>query len=408
MQMGQTYKDEHALSRLFSPLFVERKSLSFAGQRENLADLLSYSTSNIHCHLYSTYPPLPPLYDSYVSKKHLRSCQLSPLSASSLNVPPIASGLRFRIISRSPHSTTYSSSPSPSHQVPRTPSSPFMRFPHMYPLVVFGVFGLFCSVAAVPVVVTPQNLTSRAPREELTNQQWTDKAIEDIKNSFKRSSVELLRVGVTAGRFENEDEDLVRFYFNQEISTEVGFHMVRFDQGLQLPRRRDIEQKMARFVVEFEVVEGNERKTKRYRGAVLRLDEGRFIRSEEVNFGMMLPPEVQNEITLDDLNKMRERYCDSRSIEDRTEVLARRINALVEARHGRNQGRVGMVKAGFPNIHEPGRPYSAAHYTTTMDQAAKNLVSELFNKDIATGPTLLSFDPVHPYPLPGLLDLVEF
>ncbi|KAJ3827048.1 hypothetical protein EV361DRAFT_588017 [Lentinula raphanica] len=283
-----------------------------------------------------------------------------------------------------------------------------MRFPHMYPLVVFGVFGLFCSVAAVPVVVIPQNLTSRAPQEELTNQQWTDKAIEDIKNSFKRSSVELLRVGVTAGRFENEDEDLVRFYFNQEISTEVGFHMVRFDQGLQLPRRRDIEQKMARFVVEFEVVEGNERKTKRYRGAVLRLDEGRFIRSEEVNFGMMLPPEVQKEITLDDLNKMRERYCDSRSIEDRTEVLARRINALVEARHGRNQGRVGMVKAGFPNIHEPGRPYSAAHYTTTMDQAAKNLVSELFNKDIATRPTLLSFDPVHPYPLPGLLDLVEF
>ncbi|KAJ3772640.1 hypothetical protein FB446DRAFT_772329 [Lentinula raphanica] len=371
MQMGQTYKDEHALSRLFSPLFVERKSLSFAGQRENLADLLSYSTSNIHCRFYSTYPPSPPLYDSIFALVnyhhfllHHSTCLPSRLVSASVSSAVLL--IQQHIPRAPPHPTKSLALP-----VPRS-----CAFLICIPSV--SSVSSDCSVVWLQSLLWSSRRISLLAQEELTNQQWTDKAIEDIKNSFKRSSVELLRVGVTAGRFENEDEDLVRFYFNQEISTEVGFHMVRFDQGLQLPRRRDIEQKMARFVVEFEVVEGNERKTKRYRGAVLRLDEGRFIRSEEVNFGMMLPPEVQKEITLDDLNKMRERYCDSRSLEDRTEVLARRINALVEARHGRNQGRVGMVKAGFPNIHEPGRPYSAAHYTTTMDQHQENRTKIMF------------------------------
>ncbi|KAJ3711560.1 hypothetical protein C8R42DRAFT_688918 [Lentinula raphanica] len=227
-----------------------------------------------------------------------------------------------------------------------------MRFPNVYPLVVFGSFGLFCSVAAVPIVATPQNLISRA-KEPTYYEEWTQKAIQEINNSFKLRPLGVVRFGLTVDE-DDDDANFVRRYFAQEISREFSAtRLLVRDNQLQLPRRpqAEIAKKMVRFIVEFDVGEG-EKKTNslRYHGALLGVEDGKDEDGEEKDeeainmvFGLMLPSGMEKELTLEETSFLETEYNIARAIEKRAHKCIKRITDLIKAR-ARSRDRVGMVK----------------------------------------------------------------
>ncbi|KAJ3833618.1 hypothetical protein F5878DRAFT_645801 [Lentinula raphanica] len=167
-----------------------------------------------------------------------------------------------------------------------------MRLPTVSLLVAFEFFR---SVAAVPLVATPQNLIPQTlvPNDKmpsmLQNERWTEDAFKDIYKCIEGHG-NGIRLGLA--RFDRQDEEsqnarkvdekFLRQWFGQELGFKFANNKVwlAFDDKLEFdppppqPRKGDEEEAwLVRFVLEFEVQDDTGRVTKKYRGAVKQDEE---------------------------------------------------------------------------------------------------------------------------------------
>ncbi|KAJ3738187.1 hypothetical protein EV360DRAFT_77049, partial [Lentinula raphanica] len=161
-------------------------------------------------------------------------------SALSLDIPSIAFGPRFRITTRFLVRTQISRVPSKfTQRFARSVPLPLMRLPTVS---LFIAFKLFRSVAALPLVATPQNLIPRklVPNDKmpsmLQNERWTEDAFKDIYKCLEGHG-NGIRFGLA--RFSQNarkaDEKFLRQWFGQELGFKFANNKVwlAFDDKLE-------------------------------------------------------------------------------------------------------------------------------------------------------------------------------
>ncbi|KAJ3968230.1 hypothetical protein EV361DRAFT_964988 [Lentinula raphanica] len=373
---------------------------------------------------------------------HLRSCQLSSLFHHS-------TVLLSRLVFSASVSSRVPLIQPPISQVPTQPTQflalrpffPLMRFPTVHRLVLFGVFRLFCSVAAVPVMTTPQHpvpvLLPSPDKDErmVVHDRYTEAAFKDIYSCLEGHGHRSIKYGLEEGALGGLVED----WFIQELGLKFVHDLLVFDKEFQLPRHpradTDNEQWMVRFVLELNVKERTGERTKKYRrvtkkfrGAVMHDESWRKVlyqteaptrgevrekgkgkeeeeeKQEDEGFpylaGIMLPFEVQEEISLSDLHTMAQRYEKVEEIDARTQTALERIEELVAAREP--EERVGMVEAAA-------YPHPGADGGGTPEVIVREMFQE-FQQAKFGNTKLLKFDANrHRYPIrTELTDPVQF